>query len=80
MSTDPNFSFATIPFTVTKTKMTMQVYSPAAGTDPTTHDIRERANTYDEVSVFFDVSRGNGGYAPLAADGTYYYDDLAFVA
>ncbi len=131
VSTDPNLSVPTIPFTATKTKMTMRVYSPAAGIrvrmkvenagnpgincetdaftsvagawesltfdfgDPSTHYIPNGptsydltkptaalnvANTYNKVSLFFDFGRGNGGYAPLAGDSTYYYDDLAFVS
>ena len=130
-STDPNFSVATVPFTATKTKMTMRIYSPATGvrvrikvesagnpgincetdaftsvsgawenlsydcSDPSTHYIPHGpttydrlkptammnvANTYNEVSLFFDFGQGNGGYAPLVADNTYYYDDLAFVS
>ena len=128
VSTDANFSVANIPFTATKTKLTLRVYSPAAGIrvrlkvenagnpgincetdaftttsgswetltfdfgDPSTHYIPNGptsydltrptaslnlANTYNKVSVFFDFGRGNGGYAPMPADRTYYFDDLS---
>ena len=130
VSTGVNFSVATIPFTATKGKITMRVYSPAAGIrirmkvenagnagincetdafttasgawetltfdfyDTSTHYIPNgptsyntslptaslnAANTYDKVSVFFDFGRGNGGYAAMPADRTYYVDDLAFL-
>ena len=131
VSTGANQSVATIPFTSTSTKMTMRVYSPAAGirvrmkvetagnpginceTDaftttagawetltfdfgdssthyipngPTSYDLTRPtaslnvANTYNKVSVFFDFGRGNGGYAPMVSDQTYYFDDLSFVS
>ncbi|MDJ0322919.1 Ig-like domain-containing protein [Cryobacterium sp. PH31-AA6] len=131
VSTGVNQSVPTIPFTQTSTKMTMRVYSPAAGIrvrmkvenagnpgincetdaftttsgawetltfdfgDPSTHYIPNGptsydltkptaslnvANTYNKVSVFFDFGLGNGGYAPMVADRTYYLDDLAFVS
>ncbi len=53
---------------------------------PTTYDIAKPtaalnvANTYNKVSVFFDFGRGNGGYAPMASDQIYYFDDLSFVS
>jgi|GEM_PF-246913 len=36
------------------------------------------ANTYNKVSLFPEFGRGNGGYGPMAADRTYYFDDLTF--
>ncbi len=53
---------------------------------PTTYDTTlptaslNVANTYNKVSVFFDFGRGNGGYAPMMSDQTYYFDDLTFVS
>ena len=36
------------------------------------------ANTYNKVSLFPEFGRGNGGYGPMVADRTYYFDDLSF--
>ncbi|WP_394771196.1 Ig-like domain-containing protein [Lacisediminihabitans sp.] len=130
VSTGANLSVDTIPFTATQTRMSMRVYSPAAGvrvrikaenagnpgqnveTDafttlagawetltfdfgdtsthyipdgPTTYDTTKPtqnlnlANTYNKVSVFFDYFVGVGGYAPMPAARTYYFDDLTFL-
>ena len=131
VSTGANFSVDTIPFTAAKTKMTVRIYSPAAGirvrmkvekddnpginceTDAYTTtsgawetltfdfaDVSRRylpnadgpsgynlnqptaplnlANTYNKVSLFPEFGRGNGGYGPMVADRTYYFDDLSF--
>ncbi len=53
---------------------------------PTTYDLTKPtaslnvASTFDKVSVFPDFGLGNGGYAPMPTDRTYYFDDLAFVS
>ena len=131
VSTGANLSVDTIPFTAAHTKLTMRVYSPAAGVrvrmkvenagnpgmnvetdaftttsgawetltfdfgDPSTHFIPDGpttydltkptqslnlASTYNKVSVFFDYFVGVGGYAPMPADRTYYFDDLSGVS
>ncbi len=37
------------------------------------------STTYNRAALFFDFGLGNGGYATMPAERTYYFDDLKFV-
>ena len=58
-------------------------YIPS-GPGPTDYDLTKptaplnAANVYNKVSVFYNYGVGGSGYAPMTADETWYFDDLAF--